>query len=43
VVDPIDGTANYMRGARRFCVSLACLEDRMPLIGVVVAPALRET
>lgn len=43
VVDPIDGTANYMRGSRRFCVSIACLEDRMPLIGVVVAPALGET
>lgn len=43
VVDPIDGTANYMRGSPRFCVSLACLEDRAPLIGVVVAPALGET
>jgi myo-inositol-1(or 4)-monophosphatase len=43
VVDPIDGTANYMRQASRFCVSLACLEDRTPLIGVVVAPALGET
>jgi len=43
VVDPIDGTANYMRGQRRFCVSVACLEDRTPLIGVIVAPALAET
>lgn len=42
VADPIDGTANYMRGSSRFCVSLACLEDRMPLIGVVAAPALGE-
>jgi len=43
VVDPIDGTANYMRGLPRYCVSLACLEDRTPLIGVIVAPALGET
>jgi myo-inositol-1(or 4)-monophosphatase len=43
VVDPIDGTANYMRGLSRFCVSLGCLEDRTPLIGVIVAPALGET
>jgi myo-inositol-1(or 4)-monophosphatase len=43
VVDPIDGTANYARGRRRFCVSLALLEDRTPLIGVLVAPALGET
>jgi myo-inositol-1(or 4)-monophosphatase len=42
VVDPIDGTANYMRGGRRFCVSLACLEDRTPLIGAIMAPAVSE-
>jgi myo-inositol-1(or 4)-monophosphatase len=42
VVDPIDGTANFMRGANRFCVSLGLLEDRVPLLGVVVAPALAE-
>ena len=43
VVDPIDGTANYARGRSRFCISLALLEDRTPLIGVLVAPALGET
>ncbi len=43
VVDPIDGTANYARGRPRFCVSLALMEDRTPLIGVLVAPAMRET
>jgi myo-inositol-1(or 4)-monophosphatase len=43
VVDPIDGTANFMRGAPRFCVSLGLVEDRTPLLGVLVAPALGET
>lgn len=43
VVDPIDGTANYARGRARFCVSLALMEDRTPLIGVLVAPAAGET
>jgi myo-inositol-1(or 4)-monophosphatase len=43
VVDPIDGTANYVRGSPRFCVSLALLEDRAPLIGLLCAPALDET
>jgi myo-inositol-1(or 4)-monophosphatase len=42
-VDPIDGTANFARGGARFCVSLACLEGDTPMIGVIVAPALRET
>jgi len=43
VVDPIDGTANFMRGGRRFCVSLGCLDGDQPVIGVIVAPALDET
>jgi myo-inositol-1(or 4)-monophosphatase len=43
VVDPIDGTANFMRGGKRFCVSLGCLEGDTPVLGVIVAPALNET
>ena len=43
VVDPIDGTANYMRGAKRFCVSLGLIEDRTCLLGAIHAPALNET
>ena len=42
VVDPIDGTANFMRGGKRFCVSLGCLDGDMPVIGIIVAPALEE-
>ena len=42
VVDPIDGTANYARGGARFCVSLALLRDRTPLLGILVAPAMEE-
>lgn len=43
IVDPIDGTANFMRGSKRFCVSLGCLDGDQPVIGVIVAPALDET
>ena len=43
VVDPIDGTANFMRGGKRFCVSLGCLDGDLPVIGAIVAPALKET
>jgi myo-inositol-1(or 4)-monophosphatase len=42
VVDPIDGTSNYAHGGARFCVSLALVEERTPLLGVLVAPALGE-
>jgi len=43
VLDPIDGTANFARGATRWCVSLGLIEDRTALLGVICAPALRET
>ena len=42
VVDPIDGTANYARGATRFCISLGMLDGFLPVLGVIVAPALGE-
>lgn len=42
VVDPIDGTANYARGATRFCISLGLLDGDLPVLGVIVAPALGE-
>ena len=42
VIDPIDGTSNFARGASRWCVSLGLIEDRTPLLGVLVAPALGE-
>ncbi len=42
VVDPIDGTSNFARGSRRFCVSIGLLEGRTPLLGAIVAPALGE-
>ena len=43
IVDPIDGTANFMRGGKRFCISLGCFDGDQPVIGVIVAPALDET
>jgi len=42
VVDPIDGTRDYLRGRAGWCVSVALVEDRRPLIGVLDAPARGE-
>ncbi len=42
IVDPIDGTSNYARGATRWCVSLGLIEGTTPLVGVLAAPALGE-
>jgi myo-inositol-1(or 4)-monophosphatase len=43
VVDPIDGTSNFARGAPRWCVSVGLIEAGRSLAGVLVAPALGET
>ena len=42
VIDPIDGTSNYLRGHPHFCVSIALVEDGIPTHGVVFAPLRNE-
>lgn len=42
VVDPIDGTRDYLRGRPGWCVSVALVEERAPRIGVLDAPARGE-
>ena len=42
VVDPIDGTRDYLRGRPGWAVSVALVEDGKPLIGVLDAPARGE-
>ena len=43
VVDPIDGTAAFLKGKPWFAVSIAVVENGRPIAGVVHAPALDET
>jgi myo-inositol-1(or 4)-monophosphatase len=42
VVDPIDGTANFARGAPHFCISIAALVGREIEIGVIYDPMVDE-
>ncbi len=43
IVDPIDGTSNFARGSRRWCVSVGLLDGRQSVAGVIHAPALGDT
>ncbi|WP_442679868.1 3'(2'),5'-bisphosphate nucleotidase CysQ [Sphingomonas sp. ASY06-1R] len=43
VVDPIDGTRDYLRGRPGWCVSVALVEDGAPIVGVLDAPARQES
>ena len=40
VVDPIDGTKNFVRGVPVWASLIALLDDGVPVVGVVSAPAL---
>lgn len=42
VVDPIDGTRDYVRGRPGWAVSIALVEDGRAMLGVLDAPARRE-
>lgn len=42
VVDPIDGTRGFIKGEDSWTVSLAVVEDGVPVAGVVYAPARDE-
>jgi len=43
LVDPLDGTLNFVHGLPFFAVSIALIERKQPVIGVVHVPALEET
>jgi myo-inositol-1(or 4)-monophosphatase len=42
VIDPIDGTSPFVNGMPSWCVSIAVLYEERPVVGVIVAPVMRE-
>ena len=43
VIDPVDGTTNFLRGFPVVGVSVALIEEGRPVVGAVAAPLLGET
>lgn len=43
IIDPLDGTTNYIHGLSPFAVSIALMDGDQTLIGVVYEASLRET
>lgn len=41
LVDPLDGTRDFIAGRDEYTVNIAVLTNRVPLLGVIAAPALR--
>lgn len=38
LVDPLDGTKEFIQGSEDFTINIALIEDHQPVLGVVVAP-----
>jgi 3'(2'), 5'-bisphosphate nucleotidase len=43
LVDPLDGTKEFVKKTNEFTVNVALMKDRLPVLGVVHAPALNLT
>ncbi|MBA4394956.1 MAG: inositol monophosphatase [Desulfobacca sp.] len=43
ILDPLDGTTNFVHGFPFFCISLALTYKNIPLLGIVHNPELKET
>ena len=43
LVDPIDGTRDYIRGRSGWCVSVALVENGVPIFAMMAAPAQAKT
>lgn len=42
IIDPLDGTVNYVHGVPTFCISIALIYKKQIISGVIYAPALKE-
>ena len=42
IVDPLDGTKEFINGIPEFCVAIALIEDGAPVLGVTFNPIKRE-
>jgi 3'(2'), 5'-bisphosphate nucleotidase len=43
LVDPLDGTKEFLKGTNEFTVNIALMDDNYPVLGVVHAPAINLT
>lgn len=43
LIDPLDGTKEFIKKNDEFAINIAFMEDDMPIMGVVHVPAIKET
>ena len=42
IVDPLDGTTNFLHGIPMFCISVGLVRDGVPVAGVIFNPVMDE-
>ena len=42
LIDPLDGTKEFINGDKDFCISVALIKQNSPIVGAIYAPALDE-
>lgn len=42
MIDPLDGTKDFIQKNDEFCVNIALIENNIPILGVIYAPVSRE-
>ena len=38
LIDPLDGTRDFLDGSQEFCISIACIVNNYPIFGLIYAP-----
>ena len=38
LVDPLDGTKNYINDGNQFCINIALIKDNFPILGLIYSP-----
>mgnify|MGYP001184398793 FL=1 len=42
LIDPIDGTKNYIKGGNEFCICISYIKNNYPIFGIIYIPASKE-
>ena len=42
LIDPIDGTKDYIKGGSQYCICLSYIENNYPVFGIIYIPSTKE-
>ena len=42
LVDPLDGTKNYINDGNQFCINIALIKDNFPILGLIYSPVTKD-